>query len=96
VRELRQEPHHSAFTHKLAHIVSTLGAIPESSPLHFTQDHLIRLRELAEKTVEAVERRIESGGDDEASQQQLAGTAYEIRRRTEAVEIWFRHFANQP
>ena len=96
VQELRQQPHYGAFTRKLAHMVSALGAIPDSSPLHFTKDDLIRLRELADEAVEAVERRIESGGDDEASQQQLAGTVYEIRRRMEAVEIWFRHFANEP
>lgn len=95
VQELQVEPHHGAFTRKLAHIVSAIGAIPDSSPLDFTQDHLVRVRELAEETVEAVERRIESGVDDEASQQQLAGTVYEIRRRMEAVEIWFRPFAKE-
>ena len=95
-QELRGEPSPGAFKRKLAHIVGILGTIPDSSPLHFTKDDLIRLRELAEETVEAVERRIESGGDDEKAQQQLAGTVYEIRRRMEAVEIWFRHFANEP
>ena len=38
-----------------------------------------------------VERRLESGGDSEPEQQKLAGTIYEIRRRMEAVELWFRH-----
>jgi len=95
-QELRGELRYGAFKRKLAHIVGMLGTIPDSSPLHFTKDDLTRLRELAEETVEAVERRIESGGDDEKSQQQLAGTVYEIRRRMEAVEIWFQHFANQP
>jgi len=96
VQDLQVEASHRAFTHKLAHIVGILGTIPDASPLHFTKDDLVRLRELAEETVEAVERRIESGGDDEKAQQQLAGTVYEIRRRMEAVEIWFRHFANEP
>lgn len=96
VQELRQEPHHGAFKRKLAHIVGTLGTIPDSSPLSLTQDHVVRLRELAEEIVEAIEQRIESGVDNEASQQQLAGTVYEIRRRMEAVEVWFRRGASQP
>jgi hypothetical protein len=91
VQELRLEQHHSAFTHKLAHIVTTIGAIPDSPPQGFTADAIVRLRELAEETVEAIERRIDSGGDGEKVQQQLAGTVYEIRRRMEAVEMWFRH-----
>ena len=96
VQELRLEQHHRAFTHKLAHLVGVIGAIPDSPPQGFTEDAMLRLRQLADETVEAVERRIESGVDEEASQQQLAGTVYEIRRRMEAVEIWFRHFANEP
>ena len=93
VQGLRIEQHRNAFTHKLAHIVSTLGAIPDSPPQGFTEDAMVRLRQLAEETVEAIERRIESGVDNEASQQRLAGTVYEIRRRMEAVETWFKHFA---
>ena len=90
VQELRIEQHQSAFTHKLAHVVTGLGAIPDSPPQGFTTDAMVRLREIADETVEAVERRIESGGGDKV-QQQLAGTVYEIRRRMEAVELWFRH-----
>ena len=91
VQELRIEQHHRAFTHKLAHVVSALGAIPDSPPQGFGTDTLVRLRALADETVEAVERRIDSGGDGEQVQQQLAGTVYEIRRRMEAIEIWFTH-----
>ena len=91
VQELRLEQHHGAFTHKLAHVVTALGAIPDSPPQGFTTDAMVRLREIADETVEAVERRIESGSDDDKVQQQLAGTVYEIRRRMEAVEMWFRH-----
>ena len=91
VQELRIEQHQSAFTHKLAHVVTALGAIPDSPPQGFTTDAMVRLREIADETVEAVERRIESGGDGDKVQQQLAGTVYEIRRRMEAVELWFRH-----
>lgn len=90
VQELRIEQHRSAFTHKLAHVVSALGAIPDSPPPGFATDAMVRLRELADEAVEAVERRIDSGGDGGKVQQQLAGTVYEIRRRMEAIEIWFR------
>ena len=91
VQELRLEAHHSAFTHKLAHVVSALGELPDSPPQGFPTDAMVRLRELADETVDAVERRLESGGDGEVEQQKLVGTIYEIRRRMEAVELWFRH-----
>jgi hypothetical protein len=91
VQQLQLEQHQSAFTHKLAHVVSAIGAIPDSSPQGFTADAMARLRELAEETVEAIELRIDSGGDSEKVQQRLAGTVYEVRKRMEAVEVWFRH-----
>ena len=91
VQELRLEPRHGAFTHKLAHVVGLLGGLPDSSPHGFTTEAMVRLRELADETVEAVEQRLETGGDEEREQQRLAGTIYEIRRRMEAVELWFRH-----
>ena len=91
VQELRLEPHHHAFTQKLAHVVGLLGGLPDSPPQSFTTDAMVRLRELADETVDAIERRLEAGVDDEPAQQRLAGTIYEIRRRMEAIELWFRH-----
>jgi len=90
VQELRLETHHRAFTHKLAHIVTGLGTIPDEPPPGFGEEAMVRLRQLADETVDAVERRIDSGGDGDASRQHLAGTIYEIRRRMETIEIWFR------
>jgi hypothetical protein len=92
VQELRLDQRQSAFTQNLAHVVSAIGAIPDSPPEGFTADDMERLRELAEETVEAIERRLDSGGDGETVQQRLAGTVYEVRKRMEAVEIWFRHY----
>ena len=91
VQELRLEQGHGAFTQKLAHVVTALGELPDSPPQGFTTDTMVRLRALADETVDAVERRIDSGGDGEPDQQRLAGTIYEIRRRMEAIELWFRH-----
>ena len=91
VQELRLEQGHGAFTRKLAHVVTALGELPDSPARDFTADAIVRLRELADEAVDAVERRIDSGGDGESEQQRLAGTIYEIRRRMEAVELWFRH-----
>lgn len=91
VQELRLEPHHRAFTHKLAHVVTLLGAVPDSPPQSVTAGAMVRLRELADETVDAIERRLEAGVDPEPAQQRLAGTIYEIRRRMEAIELWFRH-----
>jgi hypothetical protein len=96
VQQLRLEQHLHAFTTKLSHVVSLIGAIPDSPPERFTADAMVRLRELTEEAVEAIERRIDSGGDGDKVQQRLAGTVYEIRRRTEAVEVWFRHFRTEP
>jgi hypothetical protein len=91
VQELRLEAHHKAFAQKLAHIVTAIGTIPDDPPPGFTADSLIRLRELADETVDAVERRLVSAVDTEQEGQRLAGTVYEIRRRMEVVELWFRH-----
>ena len=91
VQELRIETHHRPFTHKLALVVTAIGAIPDNPPAGFSEQTLVRLRELAEETVEAIEQRIDSGGDDIDVQQKLAGTVYEVRKRMEDVEIWFRH-----
>jgi hypothetical protein len=95
VQELRLEEHASAFTHKLAHVVSAIGAIADLPPQAVTAEEMVRLRELADETVEAIERRIDTT-DDIHTQQRLAGTVYEIRRRMEAVETWFRHFTPGP
>ena len=91
VQELRIEQHHAAFTHQLAHLVTALGAIPDEPPQGFATEAMVRLRQLADEAVEAVERRIDSGGDAERDQQRLASTIYEIRRRMETIELWFRH-----
>ena len=76
VQELRLEQDQSTFTQKLAHVVSAIGAIPDSPPQGFTADTMLRLRQLADATVEAIEQRIDSGGDGEKVQQKLAGTVY--------------------
>ena len=89
VQNLRIEQHHRAFTHMLAHFVTAIGELPDSAPQDFTTESMVRLRELADEAVDAVERRIDSGGDNVGDQQQLAGTIYEIRRRMEMVERWF-------
>jgi hypothetical protein len=94
VQELRLERHRSGFTHRLAQIVAALGEIPDWRAHSVTAAELARLRELADETADAIERRIDSSADDLAVQQQLAGTIYEVRKRMEAVEVWVRHFAS--
>jgi hypothetical protein len=90
VQEFRAEKDRSAFTHKLGHIVGVLGSIPTWPPGTLTPAGLERLRTLADEVVDAIERRIDSAEDREDVQQRLAGTVYEVRKRMEAVEIWFR------
>ena len=90
VLELRLQPEHGPFVRTLGHVVTVLGEIPDSPPQGFATADMVRLRELAEETIDAIERRMEAGADDEAAQQRLAGTIYEIRRRMEAIELWFR------
>jgi hypothetical protein len=92
VQELRVDPQHEAFIHTLARVVTWFGEIPDLAPGAFTPDQMTRLRELAEETVGAVEWRLQSDVDDEKTQEKLAGTVYEIRRRMEAAEAWFTHF----
>jgi hypothetical protein len=91
VQELRVEQHHRAFTHTLAHVVTALGDIPDNPPEGFTTESMVRLRQLVDEAVEAIDRRIDAGGDAVPVLQQLAGTIYEIRRRMESIEQWFRH-----
>jgi hypothetical protein len=91
VQELRVEPQRHAFAQKLAHVVTALGELPDAPAQDFTAGEMVRLRELADEAVDAVERRIEAGQDDEPVQQRLAGTIYEIRRRMETIERWFSH-----
>jgi hypothetical protein len=91
VQELRIEKSHRAFTHKLAIVVTAIGAIPNNPPQGFREATLVRLRELADETVAAIEGRIDTAGDGAEAQQKLAGTVYEVRKRIEDVELWFRH-----
>jgi hypothetical protein len=93
VLELRCEEHRAKFSKVLGRVVGLLEAIPDSAPASFTFDVMGRLRELADEAVTAVELRIDSGRDSESVQRHLAWTIYEIRRRTESVEMWFRHFS---
>lgn len=91
---MRIEAHRGAFTEKLGRIVSALGTIPDSASGELTTADMARLRELVDETVDAIERRIEVGADDQQVQQHLAGTVYEIRRRMEIVGVWFEHQEN--
>ena len=89
VQELRLETQRGGFTSRLGRIVSVLGSLPDSQRSAFSDADMRRLRELVEETVEAIEQRIDSGGDELDTQQHLAGTVYEVRRRMEIVEQWF-------
>jgi hypothetical protein len=90
VQELRIETRRGAFTAKLGQIVTALGGVPDSAAGEVSAEDVRRLRELVDETVEAIERRIDAQLDDQNVQQHLAGTIYEIRRRMEAIEVWFR------
>jgi hypothetical protein len=92
VQELRLETHRGVFTSKLAQIVTAIGAVQDSAPGEVSSDDIERLRELVDETIEAIEQRLEARLDDQDVQQHLAGTVYELRRRMESVETWFRHF----
>ncbi len=93
VQELRIAKDQKPFIKTLAHIVSAISAIPDSPPPEFSSEALTRVRELAAETIEAIEVRIDTGGDGIDVQQHLAGTVYEIGRRMELVETWFKPFA---
>lgn len=89
VQELRIETNRGAFTDKLGRIVTALGDVPDSAAGEVSADDVRRLRELVDETVDAIERRLESQLDDQDVQQHLAGTIYELRRRMEAIDLWF-------
>ena len=91
VQELRVETQRGAFIDRLAKIVSGLGAVPDTLPGEVSAEDVQRLGDLVDETVEAIERRLNTQPDDEKVQQHLAGTVYELRRRMEAINLWFRH-----
>jgi hypothetical protein len=91
VQELRLETHRGAFTAKLGQIVTTVGTVQDSVPSEVHPDDIERLRQLVDETIDAIERRLEAGLDDQDVQRHLAGTVYELRRRMESVETWFHH-----
>jgi hypothetical protein len=91
VQELRLEGHRRAFTAKLAQIVTAIGTVQDSTPDEVSSDAIERLRQLVDETIDAIEQRLEARLDDQDVQQHLAGTVYELRRRMESVETWFRH-----
>ena len=91
VQELRLETGRRAFTDKLARIVSLLGQVPDSTAGEVIADDVKRIGELVDEAAEAIERRIDAQLDDQEVQQRLAGTVYELRRRNEAINLWFRH-----
>jgi hypothetical protein len=97
VQELRVETRRGAFVDTLAKIVSALGVVPDAVPGEVTAEDVQRLGELVDETVEAIEHRLNPGPggelDDENTQQHLAGTIYELRRRMEAIDLWFRHLS---
>jgi hypothetical protein len=88
---LGREEDRRTFVSGLAQVVTALGAIPDSPAVDFTVGDRDRLRTIADEVVEAVERRIDGGRDNEAVKQQLASTIYEVRRRMEVIEGWFTH-----
>jgi hypothetical protein len=96
VQELRVETHRGAFTDKLAQIVSALGVVPDSVVGEVVGGDVTRLGELVDETIEEIERRLESQLDAPDVQQQLAGTVYELRRRMEAIDVWFHHVSQLP
>jgi hypothetical protein len=96
VQELRLEAHRGAFTDRLAHIVSTLGMVPDSLADEVTAEDVTRLGELVDESVDAIERRIDAQLDGQDVQQRLAGTIYELRKRLEAINLWFRHSRSVP
>ena len=90
VQDLRSARDHDVFTTKLKQIVTAVGTFQDEPPPDLTGHSIARLRELVDDTVEAIERRIDAGVDRRRTQQHLAGTVYELRRRMEAVEAMLR------
>ena len=90
VQEFRLEHRRRTFVDDLAHLVTALGAIPDFQPEEFSEADRQRLRDMADEIVEAIETRIDSGEDSEPVKQHLASTVYEVRRRMEVIEVWFR------
>ena len=82
-----------SFVADLHAFLERLVAIPDCGPGEATEAVMQEIRHEADRMIEAIETRIESGGDRQASQHEMAAVIYRIRRAMENIEAWHRHFA---
>ena len=80
------------FHHAVREFVHVLRTVPDCGPAEISGGGIQVLRHLAERVIEQIERRLESGEDRPSLQQELATAVYDIRSALEEVDRWQRHY----
>ena len=84
-----------AFVSDVERFVAFLGALPDSQVSELSGSLVASVRREADRIVDCIERRIDSGMDKPAVRQKLASSIYAVRRNMEQLELWHRHY-HQP
>lgn len=95
-RAVRRSPAGGAFIRAVETYGDALSAIREHNPAEVTDDELRRLQQEAERVIEAIERRIDSGQDRASGQLALAEAVYGVRRKMEKLTEWHQHHRESP
>ena len=82
-----------AFDHAVAHFAQFLATVPDYRPREVTAADVETLRRLADEVIQQIERRLNEHGDRQSVERHLAGAVYSIRRETESIAVWHRHYS---
>jgi hypothetical protein len=88
--------HGRSFIKAVRAFVAGLGLLPDAAPTECSRDTLMNIRDLANRVVDEIEDRLEDDDDSLATQRELAGAIYRIRRTLEEIDLWERHFLRPP
>lgn len=81
-----------AFVADVERFVAYLGVMPDNQVTDITEPVAAAVRREADRIVDCIEKRLEHGGDRPSVQRKLASSIYDVRRRMERLELWFRHY----
>ena len=81
-----------AFASDVERFAAHLSAIPDNRITEMTAAALATASREADRIVERIEQRLESGRDGVSVKRRLASAVYDVRRSMEECERWFRHY----
>ena len=81
-----------AFVADVERFVAFLGTVPDNKISEITDSLVASVRGAADRIVDCIESRIDSGRDKPAVRQKLASSIYDVRRSMEQLALWHRHY----